>query len=72
MKLLLLYYKPPNGVKKIIELQSNSFKFGLGFSNSKGATYIKGFAISFRHRSTRSKVGVRPIIGVRPILGNLW
>ena len=70
-KLLLLNYKPANGVKKIIELQRNSFELGLAFSNSKGATYIKCFAINFRHRSTRPKVGVRPIIEVRPILGNL-
>ena len=41
------------------------------FSYSKGTTYIKGFAIDFRPRSTISKVGARPIIEVRPILGNL-
>ena len=58
-------------MKKIIELQRNSFELGLAFSNSKGATYIKGFAINFRPRSIRLKVGVRPIIEVRPILGNL-
>ena len=58
-------------MKKIIERQRNSFKFGLGLSNSKGATYNRGFAILFRSRSTRPKVGVRPIIEVRPILGNL-
>ena len=49
----------------------NSFTLGLGFSNSKGATYIKGFAINFRPRSTRFKVGVGPLIEVRRILGNL-
>ena len=43
----------------------------LGFSNFKGATYIRGFAIDFRPRSTRFKVGVRPLIEVRRILGNL-
>ena len=71
MKLLLLNYKPANGVKKIIELQRKSFKLGLALSNSKGATFIEGFAMTFRPRSTRSKVGVRPIIEVRPILGNV-
>ena len=58
-------------MNKIIELQRNSFTLGLGFSNSKGATYIRGFAINFSPRSTRFKVGVRPIIEVRPILRNL-
>ena len=29
----------------------NSFKLVLGFSNSKSATYIRGLAINFRHRS---------------------
>ena len=58
-------------MNKIIELQRNSFKLGLGFTKSKGATYIRGFAINFRHRSIRFKVGVRPIIEVRPILRNL-
>ena len=56
-----------SALKKIIDLQRNSFKFG----PSKGATYIRGFAINFRPRSTRSKVGVRPIIEGRPILRNL-
>ena len=60
-----------NCVNKMIELQRNSFKLGLDFSNSKGATYIRGFAINFSPRSTRFKVGVRPIMEVRPILGNL-
>ena len=57
--------------KKIIELQRNRFNWGLGLSYSKGATYDRGFVMTFRLRSTRSKVGVRPIIEVRPILGNL-
>ena len=60
---MLWNYKPANGVK-------NNFKLGLRFSN-KGATYIRGFAINLRHRSTRLKVGVRPIIEMRPMLGNL-
>ena len=54
-------------MKKIIEPRMNSFLLGLCFSNSKGATYIRGFAMDFRLRSTRFKVGVRPIIEVRPI-----
>ena len=57
--------------RKIIEVQRNSFQLGLGLSYNKGATYIRGFAINLRHRSTRLKVGVRPMIEVRPILGNL-
>ena len=52
-------------------VQKTSFKLGLGLSYSKGATYIRGFAMSFRTRSIRSIVGVRPIIEGRPILGNL-
>ena len=67
MRLLLWNYKPGNCVKKIIEPRMNSFLFALCFSNSKGATYIRGFAMDFRLRSTRFKVGVRPIIEVRPI-----
>ena len=56
---------------KIIELLIKRFKLGLGLSYSKGATYNRGFAINFRPRTTRFKVGVRPIIEGRPILGNL-
>ena len=59
-------------MEKIIELCTrNSFKLGLHLSYSKGATYNRGFAINFRPTTTRSKVGVRPIIEDRPILGNL-
>ena len=59
-------------MKKILELCTrNSFKLGLSLSYGKGATYNRGFAINFRPRSTRLKVGVRPIIEGRPILGNL-
>ena len=58
-------------MKKVIELQRNSFKLGLGLSYSMGATYIRGFAMTFRPRSITSKVGVRPIIEGRPIVGNL-
>ena len=70
MRLLLRNYKPVNCVKKFIELQRNRFLLRLCFSKSKGATYIRGFAMNFRPRGTRSKVGVRPIREVRPILGN--
>ena len=41
---------------------------GLGLSYSKGATYIRDFAMTLRLRSITSKVGVRPIIEGRPIL----
>ena len=34
------------------------FKLALGLSYSKGATYIRGFAMTFRPRSITSKVGV--------------
>ena len=39
--------------------------------HSKGATYIRGYPMILRPRSTRLKVGMRPIIEVRPVLGNL-
>ena len=58
-------------MEKIIELQRNNFKLGLGLSFSKGASYDRGSVMHFRPRSIRSKVGVRPIIEGRPILENL-
>ena len=48
-----LKYKPANCVQKMIEQQRTCFTLGLGFSNSKGATYNRGFAVNFRPGSTR-------------------
>ena len=56
-------------MKKSIQLQRNSFLLGLCFSNIKSATCIRGFAMDFRPRSLKFKVGVRPILEVRPSVG---